>query len=385
MSNPKRKAVIVGVAESHLGRAPEGTSALDIMATATIRALEDAGLALSEVDGIFAAASQLRTPAMGLAEYLQLPNAYLESTSVGGSSFMLHLQRACEAIEAGRCKTVVIAYGSTQRSAGRSNASPPERNPYETPFRPFLPPSAYALAAARHMYEYGTTREQLAEVAVAARKWAQLNPVAWEKTPLTIDEVLSSPMISEPLTIRDCCLVNDGGGAIVVTSADRAAVSNKPAVYPLGFGHCTTHASISSMADLTVTGALQSGRQAYSQAGLSASDIDVAMLYDAFTINTLLFLEDLGFCSKGEGGRFVADGTIAPGGALPVNTNGGGLSYCHPGMYGLLLLVEAVRQLRGECGDRQVKDAHIALAHGNGGVLSSQATVLLGHADVLKH
>jgi acetyl-CoA acetyltransferase len=241
-----------------------------------------------------------------------------------------------------------------------------------------MPASAYALAASRHMHVYGTTRAQLAAVAVAARQWALLNPAAWEKQPLSIGEVLAARMVSYPFTVRDCCLVTDGGGAIVVTSAARARSLKKPPAYILGCGQSTTHASISSMPDLTTTGAVQSGKAAYAMAGLAPTDVDVLELYDAFTINTVLFLEDLGFCRKGEGGSFVEGGTIAPGGRLPVNTNGGGLSYCHPGMYGLFLLIEAVRQLRGEGGARQVANAKVALAHGNGGVLSSQATVILG-------
>jgi acetyl-CoA acetyltransferase len=287
------------------------------------------------------------------------------------------------AIAAGLCNVAVIAYGSTQRSVGRRQASAREFNPYETPLRPFFPASAYALAASRHMHEFGTTREQLAAVAVAARQWALLNPAAWEKAPLTIEGVLSARMVSYPFTVRDCCLVTDGGGAIVVTCAERARALGKPPVYVLGCGQSVTHASISSMPDLTCTGAVRSGREAYAMARLTPGDVDVVELYDAFTINTLLFLEDLGFCPKGEGGAFIADGRIAPGGALPVNTNGGGLSYCHPGMYGLFLLIEAVRQLRGECGARQVADCEVAIAHGNGGVLSSQATVILGTAATL--
>jgi acetyl-CoA acetyltransferase len=282
------------------------------------------------------------------------------------------------AIQLGLCEVAVIAYGSTQRSIGRQNASVREINPYETPYRPFLPSTAYALAASRHMHQFGTTREQMAAVAVAARQWALKNPVAWEKKPLTVEEVLSARMVSYPFTVRDICLVTDGGGAIVLTSPERAKSLKKPPVYVLGQGERITHANISSMPDLTVTGAAESGRRAYAMAGLAAKDIDVVELYDAFTINTILFLEDLGFCPKGEGGPFVEGGRIAPGGALPVNTNGGGLSYCHPGMYGLFLLIEAVRQLRGECGARQVKDAETAIAHGNGGVLSSQSTVILG-------
>jgi len=376
-------AVIVGAAESDLGAVGEACSPIDLMAQGVYRALDDCGLRIDEVDGLFCATSQSRLAGLALAEYLRLPEAYIDSTSTGGSSFMGHLVRAQAAIAAGLCDVAVVAYGSTQRSLGRKQTSRAEWNPYESPFKPFLPPTAYALAAARHMHQFGTTREQLAEVAVAARQWALRNPAAWEKTPLTVEDVLASRMVSHPLTIRDCCLVSDGGGAVVLAAPGRAAQLAKPPVYLLGSGHCTTHQTISNMPDLVETGARVSGAKAYAQAGLGPADIDVLGLYDAFTINTILFLEDLGFCAKGEGGAFVSGGRIAPGGALPVNTNGGGLSYCHPGMYGIFLLIEAVRQLRGECGARQVPGAEVALAHGNGGVLSSQYTVILGGAATL--
>jgi acetyl-CoA acetyltransferase len=371
-------AAIVGVAESDLGLAAEGLSVFDLMAQGTKRALDDCGLSLRDVDGLFCATAQSRMSMLGLAEYLGLDPKYLGSTMVGGSSFEHHLAHAMGAIALGLCNVAVIAYGSTQRSVSRKLASAREPNPYETPFRPFMPSSAYALAASRHMHQFGTTREQLAAVAVAAREWALLNPAAWEKKPLTVEAVLSARMVSYPFTVRDICLVTDGGGAIVVTSAERARSLKKKPAYVLGWGHSLTHSSISCMPDLTVTGALAAGKAAYAMAGLGPSDVDLVELYDAFTINTILFLEDLGFCPKGEGGAFVSDGRIAPGGSLPVNTNGGGLSYCHPGMYGLLILIEAVRQLRGECGARQVRECDVALVHGNGGVLSSQATVILG-------
>jgi acetyl-CoA acetyltransferase len=350
------------------------------MAQGVVRALADCGLGLSDVDGLFAASTQLRFTTMALAEYLGIVPRYQDSTQIGGSSFMSHISHAMTAIEQGLCEVAVIAHGSTQRSLSRATASPREFNPYESPYRPMLPVSAYAMAASRHMHQYGTTIEQLAEVAVAARRWALLNPVAWEKQPLTIADVLKAPRVSDPLGVRDCCLVNDGGGAIVLTSAARARTLAKAPAYVLGVGESLSHASISGMPDLTQTAASRSGAQAYAMAGVTAADVDVALVYDAFTINTVLFLEDLGFCAKGEGGAFVQGGAIGPGGRFPVNTNGGGLSYCHPGMYGLLLLVEAVRQLRGECGVRQVPGCALALAHGNGGVLSSQATVLLGSA-----
>ena len=371
-------AAIVGVAESDLGQVADEMSPMDLCAQGIQRALADSGLTLKDVDGLFCAMTQQRMSIVSLIEYLGIQPKFIGSSMTGGSSFEFHVAQAAAAIEAGLCNVAVIAYGSTQRSVGRKQASQREVNPYETPFKPFLPTSAYALAASRHMHQYGTTRENLAEVAVAARKWAQLNPVAWEKKPLTVADVLKSRMISHPFTVRDCCLVTDGGGAIVMTSAARAKSLKKPPAYVLGCGHGVTHMNISSMPDLTVTGAKQSGEVAYRMAKLSAKDCDMVQLYDAFTINTILFLEDLGFCRKGEGGAFVSNGNIAPGGGLPVNTNGGGLSYCHPGMYGLFILIEGVRQLRGECGERQVKKHDVAMVHGNGGVLSAQASVILG-------
>lgn len=384
MENLKRgAAAIVGVAESDLGQVADGMSPMDLCAQGITRALADCGLALKDVDGLFCAMTQQRMSITALIEYLGIAPKFIGSSMTGGSSFEFHVAQAAAAIDAGLCNVAVIAYGSTQRSVGRKQSSAREVNPYETPFKPFLPTSAYALAASRHMHQFGTTREQLAEVAVAARKWAQLNPIAWEKKPLSIEDVLKSRMISYPFTVRDCCLVTDGGGAIIMTSAARAKSLKKPPAYVLGCGHGVTHMNISSMPDLTVTGAKAAGEAAYKMAKLAAKDIDVVELYDAFTINTILFLEDLGFCRKGEGGAFVSGGNIAPGGKLPVNTAGGGLSYCHPGMYGLLILIEGVRQLRGECGERQVKKHDTAMVHGNGGVLSAQASVILGTGATL--
>lgn len=379
MSGLKRGSVaVVGAAESDLGQVAPHTSPIDMMAQATLRALDDCGLKLSDIDGIFSATSQVRLSPLALAEYLRLKPNYFDGTIIGGSSFMSHVAHAQGAIQAGLCEVALITYGSTQRSVSRAAASAREYNYYESPYKPFLPATAYALAAARHMHEFGTTREQLAEVAVAARKWALMNPVAWEKEPLTIEQVLKSRMVSYPLTVRDCCLVTDGGGAIILTSAARAKTLKQKPVYVLGVGEAIGHSTISNMPNLTVTAATESGPKAFKMAGIKPSDVDMLSLYDAFTITPILFLEDLGFCPKGEGGRFVSGGAIAPGGKLAVNTSGGGLSYCHPGMYGLLVLIEAIRQVRGECGERQVKDCEISLAHGNGGVLSSQCTVLFG-------
>lgn len=384
MSGLKRGSVaVVGAAESDLGQVAPNTSPVDLMAQGTMRALEDAGLKLSDVDGVFSAASQTRMAPMALSEYLRIRPRYFDGTIIGGSSFMTHVAHAQAAIEHGLCEVALIAYGSTQRTVSRAAASPREYNYYESPYRPILPISAYAMAAARHMHEFGTTREQLAEVAVAARQWALKNPKAWEKEPLSIEQVLKARMVSHPFTVRDCCLVVDGGGAIILTSAARAKTLKKKPAYVLGVGDALSHATISNMPDLTLTAAVESGAKAYAMAGLKPSDMDMLSLYDAFTITPILFLEDLGFCPKGEGGRFVAGGTIAPGGTLPVNTSGGGLSYCHPGMYGLLVLIEAIRQVRGECGERQVPGCEVALAHGNGGVLSSQCTVIFGSEATL--
>jgi acetyl-CoA acetyltransferase len=378
MGLQRGSAAIVGLAESDLGAVAKEMSPVDLMGQGIQRALSDCGLHLRDVDGLLCATTQSRTSGLALSEYLGISPAFIDTTILGGSSFMFHVAHAQAALQLGLCKVAVIAYGSTQRTVGRRQASVREFDPYETPFRPFLPATAYALAASRHMHQYGTTREQLAAVAVAAREWALLNPAAWEKKPLTIDEVLSARMVSYPFTVRDCCLITDGGGAVIMTTAERARSLKKSPIYVLGCGQAITHANISSMPDLTATGALQSGRAAYEMARLAPGDLDIVELYDAFTINTVLFLEDLGFCPKGEGGRFVSDGHIAPGGGLPVNTNGGGLSYCHPGMYGLFLLIEAARQLRRECGARQIADCETAIAHGNGGVLSSQSSVILG-------
>jgi acetyl-CoA acetyltransferase len=228
------------------------------------------------------------------------------------------------------------------------------------------------------MAVYGTTAEQLAQIAVDTRRWAALNPRARYRDPITVEDVLASPLQVSPLHLLDCCLVTDGAGAFVLTTAERAADLAKPPVYVLGAATGGTHSMISEMPDLTVTGGAVSGPAAFAMAGVKHDDVDVLMTYDSFTITALLHLEDLGFCAKGEGGAFVEDGKVGPGGSLPMNTNGGGLSYTHPGMYGMFVLVEAVRQLRGECGPRQVDGAEVAIAHGAGGLLSTMGTLVLG-------
>ncbi|NYT86467.1 thiolase [Pollutimonas harenae] len=374
---------IAGVGHAGIGFAT-GYTEMEILVQAAHRAVTDAGLTMQDIDGIATASVAATMWVMPVIEHLGIKPTFIESTMLGGSSFVAHLLPAIHALESGQCNAVLVCYGSTQRTSTLSRAEigavrrKLDPQPYEIPYNPLNPLSSYALAAARHMYQYGTTREQLAEVAVAARKWAQLNPEALMRDPLSIDEVLSARMVSDPLTTRDCCLVNDGAGAFVLVRADRAKSLKQKPVYVLGNSTAVWNRQISSMGDLTVTAAQQSGQLAYDMAQVTPADIDVVEVYDAFTINTLLFLEDLGFCKKGEAGDFVSNGGIAPGGHLPVNTNGGGLSCVHPGMYGIFILIEAVRQLRGECGERQVQGAELALVNGNGGTLSSQSTAILG-------
>ena len=385
LSSLRGKTAIVGVSTFGCGEA-KGFSEMEVLARSAQAAVADAGLKMSDIDGLCTASVGSTMWPMPVVEYLGLKPTFIDGTMVGGSSFIAHLLPAMHALQSGQCNAVLVCYGSTQRTAtfGRREIAQARRwmdpQPYETPYEPFNPPSAYALATSRHMHQYGTTRRDLAEVAVAARRWAQINPEAFVRDPLSIDDVLAARMVSDPLSVRDCCLVTDGGGAYVMVRADRAKDLPRPPVYVLGNGTAVWNRQISAMHDLTVTAATQSGREAYAMAGLGAKDMDVVQLYDAFTINTLLFLEDLGFCKKGEAGAFVQNGGIAPGGHLPVNTNGGGLSCVHPGMYGIFALIEAVRQLRGECGERQVAGAQTAIAHGNGGTLSSQSTAVLGTA-----
>jgi len=375
-------AAIVGVAESDLG--VTGQSALALQSQAVLRALDDAGLTLRDVDGI-ATVGVPRFPAIQTAEYLGLRPTWSESTFTGGSSFEVHVARAVQAVSAGQAEVVAVVYGSNQRSAksralkGVLDPSQPESQ-FDAPFGPLSPVSLYALAAQRHMHEFGTTSEQLAEIAVAAREWALLNPAAFrhEAGPLTIDDVLSSPLVSSPLHVLDCCLVTDGGGAVIITSSERARDLPKKPIQLLGSGEYSSHHGFSQMPDLTSSGAGASADLAWKRSGLSPAEVDVVQVYDSFTIAALLSLEGLGFCARGEGGAFVEEGHLRPGGSLPFNTSGGGLSYSHPGMFGVFLVIEAVRQLRGDCGARQVPGAETAVCHGTGGILSHHATLVLG-------
>lgn len=372
----ERIAAIVGVAESDLGYTP-GKNVLSLQAQAAKRALDDAGLTKDDVDAIYTTGSWAAFPQLMLAEYLGIKPKYSGGTNIGGSSFESHVAHAAVAIQAGLIDVALITYGSTLKSNKTFPMSSLTQT-YEDPFGLPTPIGHYALAAKKHMHQYGTTSEQLAEVAVATRKWACLNEKATMREPITIEDVLRSPMIAEPLHLLDCCLMSDGGGAVVVASKNVVGSTKKKPIWVLGHGEKQTHNSVAFMEDLTVTGAKESGRQAMEMAGVTHDEIDIVQVYDSFTITVILTLESLGFCKPGEGGAFVSGQRTAPGGPFPLNTSGGGLSYLHPGMFGIFLIIEAVRQLRGECNSRQVENAEIALVNGTGGTLASTSTLILG-------
>ncbi len=377
-----KRVAIVGVAEFDLGIT--GKSVYELQVQAITAALEDAGLDPNHVDGLATNGSS-RFAATQVAEYLGIFPRWFDTTFAGGPSYEVFVGHAAHAIREGACDVALITYGSNQRSmrsrqlAGVVDPGTPEAQ-YEAPYGLLNPISGYALAAQRYLFEFGTTSEQLAGVAVAARAWALKNPKAFHygSGPLTVDDVLKSPMVSSPLHALDCCLVTDGGGAVVLVSEDRAASLAKPPVWVLGHGEATTHQGIAQMPDLVRTGGSVSGATALGMAGLAPREIDVIQVYDSFTITVLLTLEALGFCEPGEAGALAESGALAPGGRMAINTSGGGLSYCHPGMFGILLLIEAVRQLRGECGDRQLLKHETAICHGTGGMFSTHATVVLG-------
>jgi acetyl-CoA acetyltransferase len=389
------KAAIVGVTDTVSPTGELDLTGRALEARVVKGALADAGLQLSDIDGVCHPQGSL-----DFAEYLGITPRFTDSTMTGGSVYEVYLEHAASAVVAGVAECILVVFaqtprasrtaakrrGATARSAGRGGPGMWGPNPsaeWEDPYGLQLPVGAYALAASRHMAQFCTTAEQLATIAVTTRRWASLNPRAKSREPLTVDEVLGSEMIASPLHKLDCCLVTDGAGAFIVTSAERAKDLAKPPVYVLGAATAHSHRIISQMPDLTVTPGAICGPRAFEVAGIKTRDVDVFMGYDSFTITQLLHFEDLGFCGKGEGGPFVESTDTGPGGTLPTNTNGGGLSYTHPGMYGMFLIVEAVRQLRGECGARQVPNAQIAVAHGSGIVLSCMSTAVLGTGAVL--
>lgn len=384
MTSVRGTAAVVGVADEV---SPDGIIDVplrELEARVIRSALADAGLTLRDVDGLCTCTGGTLMHSVELAEYLGITPRFTDATQTGGASYGLYVEHAAAAIAAGQAETVVIVYASTPRAArkrgekGLGVFATPERLEWETPFGVMLPISAYALAANRHMAQFGTTAEELAQIAVDTRTWATRNPRAHLRDAITVEDVLSSGFLAQPMHKLECCLVTDGAGAIVVTSAEKAKSLARPPVYVLGAASAASHAMISQMPDLTVTPGAVSGPAAFAIAGLTPDEVDVVQLYDSFTITVLLALEDLGFCKKGEGGPFAGSGALSPGGALPGQTTGGGLAYTHPGAFGAFLLVEATRQLRGEGEDRQVADAEVALAHGTGGVLSATSTVILG-------
>ncbi|ODT38277.1 MAG: hypothetical protein ABS55_01055 [Lautropia sp. SCN 70-15] len=380
----RNRIAIVGVGESDIGKVPT-MSGLGLNAQAAKRALEDSGLPLSEIDGVLTAYSFTEPYFMlgsVLCEYLGLKPRFNASLVVGGATPAVMLKHAAEAIVSGQCNTVLVCAGEN-RATGQSRdqavaALMAVGHPYyEKPYGPSIP-SFYAMIARRHMEEFGTTEEQMASVAVTTRHHASLHPNAHMRKPLTMEEVLGSKPIADPLKMLDCCLLSDAGGAFIVTSAERARDLPSKPVYVAGVGEFHTHEHIMCAPSLTEFGATESGQAAYRMAGLGPEDIDVAQLYDCFSIVPIIELEELGFCKRGEGGAFYAGGHARLDGRLPVNTHGGMLSHAHAGAAGGLFgIVEAVRQLRGGQGDRQVPGAEVALVHNEGGILSSHCTLIL--------
>ncbi len=381
----EKRIAIVGVGESAFGEVPD-KNVWQLHADAAYAALADAGLRKQDVDGLFSAGIDMMHPLI-LGEYLGLGPRYTDSTMTGGGVWEYFVEHALAAISAGLCETALLVYASTARSDVKlrlrtGNLAPIPRGPsqFEAPYGLTLI-GKYAMAARRHMHEFGTTSAELAEISVAANEWAQKNPKAFHHgKPITAEQVLASRMIADPLRQLDCCLRTDGGGAVVITTEERARDLAKKPIVVLGTGTAQSHFSMSQWPDLTDVVARESGERAYGRAGVKPSDVRFAMIYDSFTITVLLTLEALGFCKKGEGGGFVSAGTLRPGGRLPINTDGGALHSNQPGMRGIFLLIEAVRQLRGECGERQVDTGGLALVNGTGGYLSACGTVILAAA-----
>ncbi len=376
------KTAIIGAAETtRIGVVPD-ISALEMHAQSARLAVADAGLRMSDVDGVATAGL---SPIV-VAQYLGITPTYVDATSVGGCSYLLHVRHAAAAIAAGLANVVLITHGESGRS--RVGAPPRVLDPaspqgqFEAPYGTFGPPTMFPIGVLRYMKEYGLTHEQLASVAVAQRRWAAGVPRAMFREPITVDDVLASRMVAYPMHLLECCLVTDGGGALVVTSTERAKAQPgpKPPVYVLGTGEAGETPIISMMEDFTTSKAFRlSSARAFAEAGLGPHDVDHLMIYDAFAHLPIYGLEDLGFVGRGEAGAFIAEGNTSPGGSLPMNTNGGGLSYTHTGMYGMFLVQESVRQLRKEA-SAQVPKADVSLAQGVGGMFAAAGTLILGTA-----
>ena len=378
---------IVGIGESRCGKVPD-RSALQLQSDAARAALDDAGLTLADIDGLITTPVRVEPwnmPCGVVASFLGVKPAYLSTLDLAGASGAAMIHHAAMAVASGQCHTVLCVAGQnlltnrTRASAVQTMAESGAAHPqFEVPYGPLVA-SNYALIAQRHRHEYGTTEEQMAEVAVTMRRHASLNPNAHQTKPITLRDVLDSPMITSPLKRFDCALVSDGAAAAIVTSAGRARDLKQKPVRLLGQGYGLSHSYVGEALNLPFSGAVESGKKAFAMAGVTHADIDVAELYDCFTITVIIELEDLGFCKKGEGGAFVQGGRIALGGELPVTTHGGLLSACHPGLGGgFFHVLEGVRQLRGAAGARQVADARLALVHGNGGAIAIHCTLILG-------
>ena len=370
---------IVGAAETtELGKIPH-MSQLQLHADAALNTLADAGLSIGDIDGL-ATAGESPT---GVAHYLGITPNWVDSTSVGGCSFMIHVRHAVAAIQSGQCHTVLITHGESGRSnigrGGRPGGAATLAGQFEMPYGPVGPPTMFTLPVLRYMKDFGLTHEQLAMVAVVQRQWAGLNPRASFRDPITVDDVLNSRMIAYPFHLLECCLVTDGGGALILTADERAKDFPQRPVYIMGGGESVETPMVSQMEDLTSSRAFRvAGARAMADAGISHADVDHMMVYDAFAHLPIYGLEDLGFCQKGEAGPFIAEGNTAPGGRLPLNTNGGGLSFMHSGMYGMYALQESVRQIRGTAA-AQVADAEVSLCLGVGGMFGASGCIVLGN------
>jgi len=376
----KQKTIaVVGAAETtEMGKIPD-TSQLMLHADAALNAMADAGLTARDIDGIATAGDS----PVEVAHYLGLTPTWVDGTSVGGCSFMLHVRHAAAAINEGLCNTVLITHAESGRS--RVGARRFSRDPaslsgqFEVPFGIAGPPTMFTIPALRYMKQYGVTEEDLAHVAVVQREWASMNPRASFRDPIAVDDVLNSKMIAWPFRMLMCCLVTDGGGALILTSAERAKDFPQKPVYILGTGESCETPMISQMEDFTSSKAFRvSGKKAFGEAGIKHADVDHLMIYDAFAHLPVYGLEDLGFCDKGEGAAFIREGNTRPGGRLPLNTNGGGLSYMHSGMYGMYALQESVRQMRG-LAPAQVPNAKISIAHGVGGMFAASGTIVFSN------
>ena len=372
---------VVGAAETtRMGKIPD-MSVIGLHADAALNALADAGLKPSDIDGVATAGENPTS----IAHYLGIVPTWVDGTAVGGCSFMLHVRHAAAAIESGYCKTVLITHGESGRSrvggggrfGGGGGAS--LQGQFEAPFGPVGPPTLFTIPVLRYLKTHGLTEEDLAWVAVIQREWAAMNPRASFKDPITVDDVLSSRMIAYPFRLLQCCLVTDGGGALILTSAERAKDFPQKPVYLLGTGESVETPMVSQMADFTTSRAFRvSSKQAFAEAGVRHADVDHLMIYDAFAHLPLYGLEDLGFCQPGEAAAFIRERNTAPGGKLPLNTNGGGLSYMHSGMYGMYALQESVRQMRG-IAPAQVPGAKISVAQGIGGMFAAAGTIVFGN------